>query len=262
MGPFATNAGDLALAYQTLAGPHAADALSQHQPSPHTHAFSNTADLSDLRIGVYWPWSADSSPEVFSLFNATLQHYVQRGAKVVPVSIPFLDVYNKALGVTITSEMAIFLDAHHETNEPTMGSDTQIILNLARTFSSRDFLAAQQVRTRALKELARVFADADVILTPGTPITAPLIAEDALKTGESNITLTTTLMRYMFLANLAGIPGITFPVGYDAHGLPISVQAMAPHWHEHVLLRLAHAAEAATALKQPHVFYDVLNGAP
>jgi Asp-tRNA(Asn)/Glu-tRNA(Gln) amidotransferase A subunit family amidase len=57
--------------------------------------------------------------------------------------------------------------------------------------------------------------------------------------------------RFASLANFVGLPGISVPSGYDAHGLPIGFQAMAGHWNEHVLLRVAHALEGRVALQKP-----------
>jgi aspartyl-tRNA(Asn)/glutamyl-tRNA(Gln) amidotransferase subunit A len=48
-------------------------------------------------------------------------------------------------------------------------------------------------------------------------------------------------------ANLAGVPGLAFPVGYDNDGLPVGMQLMGPHFKEDVLLRVGHAYQLATA---------------
>ena len=64
--------------------------------------------------------------------------------------------------------------------------------------------------------------------------------------------------RYMGLANFTGIPGLTLPVGYDDHGLPIALQVMSSWWNEHVLLRVSHAAEGFTPKKKPQVHYNLL----
>ena len=64
--------------------------------------------------------------------------------------------------------------------------------------------------------------------------------------------------RYMGLGNFTGIPGMTLPVGYDDHGLPIALQIMSSWWNEHVMLRVAHAAEGFVAKKKPQVYYNLL----
>jgi aspartyl-tRNA(Asn)/glutamyl-tRNA(Gln) amidotransferase subunit A len=47
-------------------------------------------------------------------------------------------------------------------------------------------------------------------------------------------------------ANLAGVPGLSFPVGFDQHGLPIGMQIMGPHFREDLLLRAAYIYQQAT----------------
>ena len=83
----------------------------------------------------------------------------------------------------------------------------------------------------------------DVIITPGCPITAPKIPKAALASGECNTPLMAEVMRYMFLVNLTGIPGMAVPIGYASNGLPVAVQFMADHWNDALLLRLAHFVE-------------------
>jgi aspartyl-tRNA(Asn)/glutamyl-tRNA(Gln) amidotransferase subunit A len=53
-------------------------------------------------------------------------------------------------------------------------------------------------------------------------------------------------------ANLAGVPGIAFPVGFDKDGLPIGMQLNAPHLEEARLLQVAHAYQMATEWHKEH----------
>jgi aspartyl-tRNA(Asn)/glutamyl-tRNA(Gln) amidotransferase subunit A len=59
-------------------------------------------------------------------------------------------------------------------------------------------------------------------------------------------------------ANHAGVPGISFPGGFDADGLPIGLQLIGPDFSEAVLLQLTHAYEKATTnnswrMKKPNI---------
>ena len=47
-------------------------------------------------------------------------------------------------------------------------------------------------------------------------------------------------------ANLAGVPGLSFPVGFDGDGLPVGMQLMGPHYREEILFQAAHAYQGAT----------------
>jgi Asp-tRNA(Asn)/Glu-tRNA(Gln) amidotransferase A subunit family amidase len=66
-------------------------------------------------------------------------------------------------------------------------------------------------------------------------------------------------MRYVIPGNLVGLPALTLPVGYDAQGLPISMQLMGRHWQEQILFRVAAALERVVERNRPSLFYDVLH---
>lgn len=51
---------------------------------------------------------------------------------------------------------------------------------------------------------------------------------------------------------------MTLPVGYDDGGLPIGLQIMTSWWNEHLMLRIAHAAEEFVTKKRPQVYYNLL----
>ena len=68
----------------------------------------------------------------------------------------------------------------------------------------------------------------------------------------------TELMRYVVSANLCGLPAISFPAGYSSEGLPIGMQAIAGHWKEDLLLRLANIVEQKVERRKPSVYHEVL----
>lgn len=71
----------------------------------------------------------------------------------------------------------------------------------------------------------RVMADIDFIVTPTTPMTAPIMKKSVLRDpGETNLTLTSKLMRYMAPSNFLGLPSISVPVGKDTGGMPIGYE--------------------------------------
>ncbi|MEZ5584340.1 MAG: amidase family protein [Candidatus Competibacteraceae bacterium] len=104
----------------------------------------------------------------------------------------------------------------------------------------------------------RAMQQADMIVTPTTACTAPLIRVDALHEGESDMGLATAIMRFVVPANFAGLPAISFPAGYDAQGLPIGFHAIGRPWEEHHLLRLAGVAERLVERRPAQVNYDLL----
>jgi Asp-tRNA(Asn)/Glu-tRNA(Gln) amidotransferase A subunit family amidase len=65
-------------------------------------------------------------------------------------------------------------------------------------------------------------------------------------------------MRFAFPANLAGLPAISFPAGYDGLGLPVGMQAMGRWWEENLLLRIAFNAEKLVERRKPAIFFKLL----
>jgi aspartyl-tRNA(Asn)/glutamyl-tRNA(Gln) amidotransferase subunit A len=100
---------------------------------------------------------------------------------------------------------------------------------------------AQKVRTLIRRDFEAAFEKVDLIAAPVAPTTAFEIG------GHSGDPLSMYLEDIFTLpANLAGVPGLAFPVGFDAQGLPIGMQLMGRHFQEDVLLKTAHAYQQVT----------------
>jgi Asp-tRNA(Asn)/Glu-tRNA(Gln) amidotransferase A subunit family amidase len=97
-------------------------------------------------------------------------------------------------------------------------------------------------------------------MSPTTGMVAPVLTAAAREAGETNTGLSVQVMKYVFLANLLGNPGIAIPIGHDAATtLPVSLHLMGQHWQDHVLLRVAHTLETLFAQRQvPAAHHDLL----
>lgn len=257
VGPIGATVRDVALAYAVIAGPDARDPNSQGQPPPSLAGLGDV-NLKGVRLGVYAPWMEDASPAIVGACRAAIEALRARGAEVVDVEVPELDRARIAHAVTILSEMASFVEVHADGRRRSFGLGVRVNLALGRSLTSRDYVAAQKVRTRALGHFQRVFERCDALVTPSCAITAPAIAADVMPHGESDLKVTSALMRYAFPANLTGYPAISVPAGYDASGLPIGLQLMGRPWEESLLLRLAEAVELDVPRRRPEVHFTVL----
>lgn len=99
------------------------------------------------------------------------------------------------------------------------------------------------LRTKALikKEFDRAFRNYDIILGPAAPTTAPELGKslsDPMKMYLGDI--------YTISVNLAGLPGMSVPVGKDSKGLPIGMQLIGNVFEEKTLIRAAYTYECAT----------------
>ncbi|MBN1147348.1 MAG: amidase [Anaerolineales bacterium] len=257
LGPLAASATDAALAYAVLAGPDPRDPNSQFQPAP-TLAGWQDVDLSGLTLGVYWPWFRHADPEVVAICERLLEGLLRLGASLRQVVIPDLEAGRVAHVITIVAEMSQALDWAYAQHRKEFGLDVRSNLALARQFTARDYLKAQQVRTRLTAHFQRALQQVDMILTPAVAIPAPPIPPAALPDGESDLSKTMEMMRFAPPANLVGLPAISFPAGYTAAGLPVGLQAIGRPWMEHSLLRLALAAEGLLERQPPQVHYQIL----
>ena len=105
---------------------------------------------------------------------------------------------------------------------------------------------AQRVRALIAQDFEQVFRQVDILLTPTTPTTAFGLGEkvnDPLQMYLSDV--------FTIPCNLAGLPGVSVPVGYDAAGLPIGAQLLAPRGADGFLLEMAHVMQQLRPLCPP-----------
>ncbi|KAI3809913.1 hypothetical protein L1987_19516 [Smallanthus sonchifolius] len=240
IGPIASSVEDVMLVYAAILGASPADKLS----------------LSPWFNDVYSPDISTKCEDILTLLSQT------HGCKVVEVVIPELHQARTSHLVSIDSEALASITPNCQSgNDKKFTLDTHTNLALFRSFTASDYVAAQRLRRRVMYYHMEIFKTVDVIVTPMTGMTAPLIHTSALETGETNLKVTGNLMRFILAGNLIGLPAISVPVGYDKQGLPIGLQIIGRPWDEATILRLAAACEALRSeIKKPASYFDILKG--
>ncbi len=259
VGPIAANARDAALAYMLMAGPDKADPGSLHQPAPVMPDLEKKG-LSGLTLGTYSPWLEDADPAVVETTRTAMRRLEDAGARFEQVELPDLHLFRLAHLITIVAEMSASQMADLRTERTRYGLDVRLNMALSEGLSAADYVHAARLRTRATERMSEILASVDGILTPSTGCTAPLLRDDALVSGESDLALLERIMRFAPLANLTGLPAITFPSGYDHSSLPVGCQIIGRPWREDVLLRIAHVAEGPAERRRPRWFASPLQG--
>ena len=100
------------------------------------------------------------------------------------------------------------------------------------------YLRALKVRNLIRSDFTNAFESCDCVIMPVSPTTAFKIGEktdDPLQMYLADV--------YTIAANLAGIPGISVPCGFDSNDLPIGLQILSPNFTEEKLLRVARMYE-------------------
>lgn len=249
IGPIAATARDAAIGYAIMAGADPADPHSLGHPEVHLKGFGEP-DLDGFCFGVYRDWFEDADPQVVAACERTLQRLAECGARIEEIEIANLDLMRVAHLVTIVGEMAASQLCNVE-HRDSYGLDTRMNLALGRAITGADYVHAQRHRTTICSQFDTLFERVDGIVTPTTGCTAEPLFLDSLSEGESNLTLLSRIMRFAAVANLTGLPAITFPAGYDERGMPVGLHVMGRAWQEHRLLRVAHVAESVVERKAP-----------
>ncbi|CAB4027019.1 Hypothetical predicted protein, partial [Paramuricea clavata] len=197
--------------------------------------------------------------EIVEHFKKAVEYLKTQGANVVPIQIPELEESRIAHGLTISSEITFAVENEYPDQTDKLNPDSFLITNLLHEFSPMDYYMGQKQRTRAIEFMKSIFKNVDCILTPGCACTAKKIPDNSHQYGMSDISTTFQHIRFHFLGNITGVPGVVVPVGYNDQGLPIGVQVMTSWWEEHVALRVAHSLEGLAPRKEPQVHFNILN---
>ena len=108
------------------------------------------------------------------------------------------------------------------------------------------YVKALKVKALIKQAYDKAFAKYDIILGPVAPTTALTMGEslsDPIKMYLGDV--------YTVPVNLAGLPGISLPCGYDKDGMPIGVQMVGDAFNEKAIIQAAYAFEQTREYKQP-----------
>jgi len=245
LGPFARSVGDLALAYDAMQGPDAADAACTTRPvEPVTSLLAQ--DIGGLRVAI-------------------AGGYFQKN--VFPEAVEAVARVAKALGTTRTIEIPEAGRARAAAFVITTVEGASLHLDRLRTRPNdfeptvRDRLIsgamvpgplvdrAQKFRRWYRAQVLELFKSVDVILAPATPCVAPKLGQmnfmlDGVETPvRANIGIHTQPISFI------GLPVVAVPVPLEP--MPIGVQIIAAPWREDIALRVAYALERAGVAAAP-----------
>jgi Asp-tRNA(Asn)/Glu-tRNA(Gln) amidotransferase A subunit family amidase len=210
-GPMAANMVDLEVSWRVMAQPDPEDARSRQFPSP-----SKQFTTYPKRLGIYKEWFDRADPNVKETCQQAIDYFTTKlGYEVVDITVPHIKETQMAHALTILDE-ATFSMTESEIKKLT--PPNQILINVGRQASISDFLAAQRLRTMLMEHVAYLFKKHPglIIVTPATPNAGWAIDPADLKCGASNGNQSIRNMEYAWLANFAGLPSISMPVGYVA----------------------------------------------
>jgi len=265
IGPLAKDVEDAALLMNVISGHDGQDSTCADVQVPdYTKALIN--DVKGIKVGVPEEYFAKGlEEEVKTAVRQALELLKKIGAKVKEISLPHSEYavadYYIVATAEASSNLARFdgvqygyrsqkfsdlIDMYRQTRGSGFGEEAKrrIILGtyaLSSGYYDAYYLKALKARRLIKQDFDRVFKDLDCIITPTSPSAAFKIGEridDPLAMYLSDI--------YTISVNLAGVPAISIPCGFNAKGLPIGLQIIAKPFAEETLLRVAYAFEQNT----------------
>ncbi len=265
VGVLAPSVADIVPLFTLMAGADPRDATSMDVPVPDM-TLPGPEAVRGLRIGLPKEYflAEGMQPEVAQAVQDAVQHLEALGAQVIEVSLPHtayaLPVYYIIAPSEASANLARYdgirygpreaadrmWDVFYRTRGRRFGPEVKrrIMLGtyaLSAGYYDAYYAQAQKVRTLLKRDFEAAFEQVDVLAAPVAPTTA-------FRLGEKTEDPLAMYLEDIFTlpANLAGVPGLAFPVGFDAQGLPIGMQLMGPHFREDLLFRVAHAYQQTT----------------
>ena len=263
VGVLGRTAEDVASLFEIMAGQDPLDATSTEKDV--TPVDFNERDLRGLRVGFPQEYFIDGmQAEVQEATRKAIEQLASLGAEVCEISLPHtayaLDVYYILAPAEASANLARFdgirygpraeadslWDVFFKTRGQKFGSEVtrRIMLGtyaLSAGYYDAYYGQAQKVRTLIKRDFETAFEQVDLIACPSAPTTAFEIG--AHKGDPLSMYLEDV---FTLPASLAGVPGISFPVGFDKQGLPIGLQLIAPHFREDLLFKATHTYQQTT----------------
>jgi len=264
-GPMARTAEDLGLMLNVMAGFDARDSTSL-QRDAEDYNRDLAKPLAGLRIGLPKEFfAAGASADVAKAVEDAVAEYRKLGCKIVDVSLPNMalsvPVYYVLAPAEASSNLSRFdgvrygyrakdygnlTEMYEKTRAEGFGAEVKRRILIGAYVLSHGYYDAYYIRAQKLRRLialdfVEAFKTCDVIMGPTSPSTAFRIGE---KSGDPVQMYLSDI--YTIAVNLAGLPGMSIPCGFDGGGLPVGLQIIGNYFSEARMLNVAHQYQLAT----------------
>ncbi|MFB2538734.1 MULTISPECIES: Asp-tRNA(Asn)/Glu-tRNA(Gln) amidotransferase subunit GatA [unclassified Acinetobacter] len=265
-GPMARSAEDCAYLMNAIAGHDERDSTSVNREVDDYVANLNKTDLKGLRIGIPKQYFnvQGLAADVKARVEESLKQLEQLGATLVEIDLSMVDAYVPTYYLIAPAEASSNLsrydgvrygyrcenpsdlnDLYTRSRSEGFGEEVQrrILIGtyaLSAGYYDAYYVKAQKVRRLIQQDFLKAFEQVDVIASPSAPTTAYKIGAslDPVELYLGDI--------YTLAVNLAGLPAINAPVGFDAQQLPVGLQLIGNYWSESQLLSIVHQYQQHT----------------
>ena len=265
-GPMARSAEDCALLLSAMCGSDLDRDSTSLNVANEDFSRTLTRPLQGLRVGLPNEFFGEGlSGDVRSAIDAALKQLQSQGATLVPIALPrtelSIPVYYIIAPAEASSNLSRFdgvkfghrandfsdlADMYEKTRSEAFGDEVKrrIMIGayvLSHGYYDAYYLQAQKIRRMIADDFQQAFSQCDVIAGPVAPTTAWKLGD------KSDDPLANYLADIFTLpASLAGLPGMSLPVGFGASGMPVGMQLIGNYLQESKLLNVAHQYQLHT----------------
>ncbi len=267
IGPFAKTAADCALMLNVIAGHDEKDSTSVDDKTAQLPDYLANIDkpIEGLKIAVVPELFEGADGEVVAAVKNAIEIYKKLGAQIVEIKMPYFEYAIAAYYLIATAEASSnlarydgvhyghrsknakdYIEVYTKSRAEALGGEVKrrIMLGtyaLSSGYYDAYYLKALKVRNLIRSDFTAAFQKADCIMMPTSPTTAFKVGEktaDPLQMYLSDV--------YTIAVNLAGVPAVSVPCGFDSKNLPIGLQIVGSTFEEEKLLRISKMFEKQT----------------
>lgn len=264
VGPITKTVEDAAIVFDSIAKYDAKDSTSMPNIHFNTQSTLNNT-LDGVKIGIPKDYYEGIDPEVQNAIDAAIKEYENNGVKVEYFDLPevkcALPVYYVLACAEASSNLARFDGVRYGYRTKTYNNINEMISKtrsegfgdevkrrillgnyvLSSGYYEAYYKKAQNLRGIIIDSFNRAFQDFDVLLTPTSPVTAFKLNKTYENHYESYLADICTVP-----VNIAGLPAVSLPCGFDSNSLPIGMQVIGNKFNESKVLNVAHQFEIIT----------------
>ena len=266
-GPMTKDVADSALMLDVISGHDEKDSTSADIKKGNFLKNLNK-DIKGLKVGIPKEYIVDSMPkEIQTLWDKGIEWMRESGAIIKNISLPHtkyaLPTYYIIAPAEASSNLARYdgvkygfrasgkdlIEMYENTRSQGFGNEVKrrIMIGtyvLSSGYYDAYYLKAQQVRRLIKNDFDSVFKEVDTILTPTAP-------SSAFKIGDKTDDPISMYLNDVFTVpiNLAGLPAISIPAGFDEFGLPLGLQLIGKSFDEQTILNAACSLEEKISFK-------------
>lgn len=264
IGPITRTVEDAAILLTAISGHDPKDSTSASVDAPDFRA-SLGKGLKGMKVGIPGEYFVEGmEPDVETAVRRAIKELESLGAEIVEISLPHTGYAVATYYILATSEASSnlarydgvkyglrvkgkdLLDMYFQSKAQGFGSEVKrrILLGtytLSSGYYDAYYKKGQQVRTLIKRDFDEAFKRVDLVATPTSPTTAFRLGE---KTGDPLQMYLSDI--FTISVNLAGVPALSLPCGFDTKGLPVGLQLIGRNFDEETILQAAFAYEQST----------------